>query len=376
VTTDAVKLAVTARLALRNVLRSKCDALRTLTHADGRVRGALAYYGAHTGRWAGRGTQPQNWPKDEGASDTPESATDLDSLRPHLRRCVKGPLCAVDLSQIEARGLLWCAGDTDTLALYAAGDYDPYIPAAASIFKVPESEVTRAARAAGKVTVLACGYGGGYGAVEKMCRQKRVDPESMGTSVQAMVEGWRDQNPLVAGVRTGRQWEDPEGVKPPVEIRKGGLWRACRYAFEAVASGREAERHVAGGKARYLSHPDGVLLELPSQRPILYRGVRERPKADDPESMEWCYQHPKGERTIWHGILVENLVQAMCRDLLAQAMLRLDDAGFKIVLHVHDEVLVETDDLDEVTRIMEVVPPWAEGLPIAATGSYGSRWSK
>jgi len=376
---DQVRAGIEARLALRNVLKSKCDALRTLTGPDGRVRGALAYYGAHTGRWAGRGTQPQNWPKDEGGAATPEEATTLDELRPHLRRCVKGPLCAVDLSQIEARATLWLAGDTDTLALYAAGDYDPYIPAAAAVFKIPESEVTRVQRSAGKVVTLACSFAGGLRAVRRMCRAKRVDPAAMGTSETNMIEGWRDANPKIAGVRTGRVWEpdlgDPDQADLlPVQIRTGGLWRELEYAFKAVALGRDAERGVAGGKARYVRHPEGVTLELPNGRPILYRGARE--EADAKGRQQMVYDHPKGKRYATRSVLVENIAQSMCRDLLAEAMLRLDDAGFRIVLHVHDEVLVETEDLDEVVRLMEVVPPWAEGLPVAATGAKGERWSK
>jgi DNA polymerase len=369
--------AIEARLALRNVVRAKCEAIRDTVH-EARCRGTLVYYGAHTGRWSGRGPQPQNWPRaSEDASEDPESATTITELRPHLRRCVHSPrgLVACDLSQIEARALLWFAGDEAGLQMYRDGD-DPYVSVAASIYGTESDAVTPAQRNTGKHASLGCGYGGGVKALQNTVRKFRATLDLPAIDV---VEGYRDRYPLVAGTRTGfAYWpdEDDSWGPDPVEERRGGLWRDLESAFCAVASERTARHDVAGGRAQYRRVEGGVELVLPSGRTMLYRDVRQEP--DEEGRTKWVYEHPRGKRTIWKGALCENAIQATCRDLLALAMLRLRDAGYTIVLHVHDEVIVEApaSEADRICDLMTELPPWASGLPVSASATTGRRWMK
>jgi len=379
------------------------------TSADGRLRGTLAYYGAHTGRWSARGAQLQNFPRateldapaalSVGASyvaraaglgdgdeepDTPE----ITAIRGQLRSCVRASrgsyLASADFAQIEARGLLWLACDEEGLRPYREGA-DPYKPAAARIYACASGDVTREQRQTGKLSVLACSYGGGAGALRRIAGKQRIDLASLrGVTPQEIVEGFRDAYPLLAGARTGAFFEAEEGDEgyeagvEPIAERRGGLWRELRRAFVAAAAGSLGS--VPAGRGAYRYDAGDVVLTLPSGRHLRYRDVRQEPDPRDPKRRRWTFAAPgRGRVGVWHGLLAENLCQATCRDLLAEALLRVDAAGYEIVLHVHDEIVCEVPrerDLEQLLTLVRVVPTWAVGWPIDVSGAVGVAWSK
>lgn len=421
----AARAVLAGRATVANVVRGKVEALTKRTCPDGRYRGALAYYGAQaTGRWAGRGAQLQNFTRG-GDAPEPEAATEIAHLQRALRNVVRAPLqrsrsgaltrgslITVDFSQVEARGLLWLAGDEESLDVYRQGR-DPYLRMAARTFGVDEAELVAAyeagdteakqRRSIGKVQVLALGYGGGYGSLKRYW----ADIEAAGLAVPQVVEAWRDAHPLVAGVRTGGVFQVPERDETPaypVQVRRGGLWRELFSALkeahgtlgvppgELYVTHEGDEAHSVAFHAATVNGRRDVLCVLPSGRELRYRNVRyeDRPNkfSEDPDATKrsLVYDHANGVRDLYPGILAENVTQATCRDLLAEGLVRLEAAGFRVVLHVHDEVVVEVPHpadsdaarkaLAEVTQILETVPEWAAGFPIAAEGCLDERWAK
>lgn len=371
------------RLRLSTALiagRKHQAALDTLV-AD-RVRGVLRYHGAHTGRWAGSGFQPQNLPREaptiidpdaikvdeelgvpvephyvrahsrtRGRVERGEDVTSTD-IKALVRSDISGPLIVVDYTAIEGRVLAWLAGEEWALEAYRGGR-DIYVETAA--------KAGLSSRQEGKVATLALGYGGGVGALRAFAGDSLGDDEAL----QRIVTAWRAASP--ATVRFWRRLED------------------------------QAKRRIG----RYSADGPDTHLNLPSGRRMVYRGTRveQRPARWDPDQTieELTYIDPVSQQRLgtYGGRLTENLVQATARDILAQAMLELDDAGYQIVGHVHDEVIIEplpregawcdaegwpTDlgqrRLDEVREIMETVPPWAQGLPLAAHGDIVTRYRK
>ena len=392
-----------ARLRLARVSTGKLRAIKDRLCPDGRLRGMFAYYGAHTGRWAGRGVQPQNLPRPaeavtEAVADRLASgesvsrvADDLGLEVPVLigsllRSCLvasDGPagerpyLARVDLSAIEARGLLWLADDRENLDAHVRG-VDPYKSLASTIYNVDYGAVTKAQRQAGKVGTLSSGFSGGSGAVARMAAKLGIDLEAAGTNASAVVEAWRAQHPRVAGFAvSGRTWTDADGQ--PRLVRRGGLWRelekAARLAVtEAVASPDDAV-------VRYFLDGRDLICLLPSGRPIVYRNARVEDMERGGKVRETLvYDSPdRGPKSLYGGLLAENCTQAVCRDVLAEGLLRCEAAGFPVVMHVHDEVVCEVADpaqLADVIRLMEVSPAWAPDWPIKAAGEVGRRYGK
>lgn len=385
---EDVRTVLEARLAVARVTGGKAAALQRRVCADGRLRGSLVYWGAHTGRWTGRGFQPQNLPRpvkglpvDAWAPDAPALAEELDvPLADVLGSMLRGVLVApdgwqlaiVDYASVEARGLLWLAGDEDGLEVYRRGE-DPYIRAAAGIFEIPEAEVTSTQRQAGKVAVLACGYQGGVGAFARMAGAYGLD--TSGLDVQGIVDAWRDQYPLVAGRRKGR-WETPDGRW--VTTRKGGLWQDVRGAAWAVTRGAPP---MVVGRCEWSLVDGHLVCTLPSGRPLVYRDARveEVDSAWGGRVQGLTYAGPRGRTSTYGGKLVENLTQAVCRDLLADALVRLEAQGVRVVMHVHDEIIAEVqgpEGLRAVEAAMLAAPAWAAGFPIGVEGHLAARYGK
>ena len=398
-----------ARLRVARVSAGKLAAIDDRVCADGRLRGMFSYYGAHTGRWAGRGVQLQNLPRPHDtvtpaaadiaagqglavAMDTiravyGDKAADLDEPRligSLIRSClVASPgkwLCYVDYSAIEARGLLWLAEDEAGLDVYRTGG-DPYKVLAAAIYGVDLGAVTKPQRQAGKVGVLACGFGGGPKAVARMALKGGIDLAAANTTPAAVVEAWRAKHPHVAG------WPVPDGyggVKTRVDedgeprvVRRGGLWK------DLERDAKIALNEPTSPYGQTYFHRDGpdLICTLPSGRPIVYRKAqRELVERNGESRMALTYADPRfGRKVLYGGLSAENATQALCRDLLAAAMLRLEARGFPVVGHVHDEVIVEINDpaqKAEVEAIMLDSPPWAAGLPLAVEGVVNRRYGK
>ena len=344
----------------------KYAAMENAVCLDGRARGLLQFYGANrTGRFAGRLIQVQNLPRNNlpdlgqarglvksGDHETIEVLYDSvplvlsDLIRTAF---IPKPGCqfiVADFSAIEARVIAWLAGESWRNAVFA--DHGKIYEASASqMFGVPIEEITKDSplRQKGKIAELALGYGGSVGALKAMGALEMGLAEE---ELQPLVNAWRTANPNIV-----RLW-----------------WEVDKAASLAVRE--RTTTHCYGLCFEFRS---GMLfITLPSGRRLAYV----KPKIGlnrfgrDAVTYEGIGNTKKWERIETYGPkLVENIVQAISRDILCDAMRRLDDAGLSIVMHVHDEVVIEADDgvlLDEVCQIMSITPPWAKGLILRADG--------
>jgi DNA polymerase len=313
-----------------------------------RAKGILQYWGAgNTGRWAGRRIQPQNMPR--GSVKVTDSLIetaltgDLDWLQSLygddvqgiigslLRACIIGDLAVADYSAIEARVLAWLAGEKWVLDEFR-GDGKIYEATAAQMYGVPKHAVTKEQRQTGKGATLGAGYAGGAGAVMAF----GIAPEI----AQQVVTDWRAANPAIV-----RYWAALESAAHDALRHPGNIFRV--------------------GPVAYRADDFGLLCRLPSGRRIAYPGAKL--VGGNVES---------GSRRIWKGIWVENLVQAVARDLLADALMRCEAAGLTVVLHVHDEIVIDGPGYDTLIQIMSTPPKWAEGLPLRAEGYRADRYRK
>ena len=329
---------------------------------DGRVRGLFQFYGANrTGRWAGRLVQVQNLPRN--------SLPDLDLARQLLRdgrfedlemlygnvpdvlsqlirtAFVASPGCRLlvcDFSAIEARVIAWLAGEQWRLDVFQ--DHGKIYEASASrMFGVPMEKITKGSelRQKGKIAELALGYQGGVGALKSMGALEMGLKEE---ELPDLVNSWRVANPNIV-----QFWWDVEAA-----------------AIKALKNGEPV--HLQHGLA-FIPESNILFLRLPSGRRLAY--VRPRLEIDDRFDKECITYESNGTREkTYGGKLVENIVQAVARDCLAEALLRLDDAGYKIVAHVHDEIIADQahGSIEEMEEIMSQPIEWAPGLPLAADG--------
>lgn len=384
VATGRIHPLVQARAALASVAPGKLAAALQFANADGRVRDSHLYYGAHTGRWSSKGIQLHNLPRvsfekactgryadwamqdyiealaDYALAGGEVSAREVSGL---LRSVlVASPGCelqVLDYSGIESRATAWAAGDEAALQVFAAYDGgtgpDPYCVAATGIFGYPVNKTEDPEeRGLGKIAELGLGYQMGAPKFAATCAKAGVDLAKMGLSAERVVASWRKLRRAVVQ-----------------------LWYACQRAFVRAAEGR---RSVVGPWVYDSMGERDVVCVLPSGRPIVYRDVHVRHGDRGPSC---SYQGRKKWREhVYGGKLVENAVQATCRDLLAQALVRLEHDGLSPVLHVHDEAVCQNaasasaEALAEMRRIMSDAPEWAEGIPLAFDGFKGRRYRK
>ena len=265
-------------------------------------------------------------------------------------------LVVSDLSNIEGRGLAWLAGEEWKLQAFRDFDAgtgpDPYKVAAAGIFSVSVGAVSKEQRGVGKIAELMLGYGAGHVKYAEACEKAGVDLVAVGVDAEDVVRSWRKAR---AHVPT--------------------LWRDCEQAFAAAAQGKRAH----AGPWTYEPHGDDVWCVLPSGRPIVYAEAR---AAREQRGWDLSYQGHLFRDHVYGGLLVENAVQATCRDFLADALVRCEKDGLRPQLHVHDEVVCGVDDAlaDEGLRCMREImsdpPDWAEGMPIVLEGFKGKRYRK
>lgn len=318
---------------------------------DDRMRGCFRFFGAHTGRWSGQRVQPQNLPR--ATVDDPEAAildlkmglgADPHTLKALVRSMFIGPLTVVDYSAIEARVVAWLASEEWVLDAFRGGR-DIYVETAERM-STPSTPLTRFD---GKVAVLALGYNGGVNSLRAM------GAEGDDETLRRLVMVWRKANPRIV-----KFWE---------------------LLGDAVESGGKVGQHI-----KVTRRNDSMKIHLPSGRAIHYHGVKwERYVVIDPKTQKkvfkegWRYSDPKrgGARIgTYGGRLTENVTQAIARDVLGEALVRLDEAGYPVVGHVHDEAIVEGTDLEEITRLMVQVPRWGRGLPLDAEGFICDRYRK
>ena len=355
------------RLLMAKTSVKKYEAIQRAICSDGRVHGLLQFYGANrTGRWAGRLVQVQNLPQNHipdlalarnliknGEFDQVEMLYDSTPgvLSELIRTAfIPKPGCrfiVADFSAIEARVLAWLSGEHWRLEAFAAGE-DIYCASASKMFGVPvvKHGVNGDLRQKGKIAELALGYGGSVGALTAM---GALDMGLQEDELQPLVNQWRNANPHIT-----KFWWDVDAaalktVREKADTQVGSVCFSCRSGILVVTL-------PSGRKLSYIKpriQPNGF-----GRDGITYEGVG--------ESKKWLRIETYGPK------LTENIVQATARDLLALAMLRLRNAGFEIVMHIHDEAVVEVPDgvssVDEICRIMSEAPDWAAGLPLRADG--------
>lgn len=388
---DDVARVLTARLMSSGIAGRKLRRALEWQSTDGRIRDTLAYHAAHTGRWTGRGFQPQNLPRipdklDENAAVTAVLARDTSALErvaadagvrveealgACLRPCIIAPpdllLAAVDYKQIEARALLWLAGDEQGLDVFRKG-IDVYSEEAAHLFGVSIGAITRSQRQFGKAMTLGAGYGMGGARFSTYGESYGIDWSSSKFTPGEVIEAWRDRHPLVAGRRTGETYGGHV-------LRRGGLWRDVEVAARRALEGQGP---ALAGRCQWANASGSLVCTLPSGRKIFYREARVESVTTPWGAKSGITYAQRGKRTkTWGGKLVENIVQATCRDLLADALVRLESAGLPVVLHVHDEVVCEVsarEALAQIEAITRAGPPWAHGLPIDVEGYVARRY--
>lgn len=407
---DVVELLTRADLSpnVRRVLTLRQEAAKASTaklapmlHVageDDRLRGLFQYHGAATGRWAGRKVQPHNLPRDVPPTDTVERILEHVRNGEHdriylvygspmtaLSRCLRGffvpasgkVLVGGDYSAIEGRGTAWLAGEEWKLKAFRAADAGAgpgiYELTAGKILGIPPAQVDSKQRQAyGKVPELALGYQGGVGAFQTMATTYGV--QITDEEADKIKNAWRKEHP-----RTRATWYELQdaaisAVRSPGDTFEAGH-PARRVKFKKVGSFLWCL--LPSGRA--LCYPYPKLLPGRYGDQLTYMAV---PSPDDKKKGKII--HDPGNAPNWArvgtygGSLLENVVQAVCRDLLAEAMLRLDAAGFSVVLHVHDEIVCEegADRSVDMSRIMNEVPVWAKDFPVSvkceATTRYGT----
>lgn len=366
---EDVKRVITLKNWLGKTSIKKYLAMKKAVCHDGRVRGMLQFYGANrTGRWAGRVVQLHNLPQNhledldgdrklvmEGDYDTLsmlyENPADVLSqlIRTAFVAGYNKRFIVADFSAIEARVIAWLADEKWRMEVFAKGG-DIYCASASQMFKVPvvKHGVNGHLRQKGKVAELACGYGGGVNALRAFGADKMGMTES---EMTATIKQWRESSPHICQL-----WRDIETcAKKAIRHKSTVEYKKCiRFVYQSKM----------------------LFIYLPSGRPIVY--VKPRIKYEDDFGKESLVYDGVGDSSTmcevytWGGKLVENIVQAIARDCLAVAMLKIYRAGYKIVMHVHDEVILEepygVGTLEKVCSIMGSPISWAPGLVLRADG--------
>lgn len=351
----------------------KYDAMKNVKGKDNRARGLIQFYGANrTGRYSGRLIQVQNLRRNnlkdlelarslvknkdyETMEILYESQSDVLS---QLIRTAFIPkegtrFIISDFSAIEARVLAWLSGEKWVLDAFENGE-DIYCRTASRMFGVPVEKhgVNGHLRQKGKIATLACGYQGALGAL------KAMGGIEMGLSedeLQSIVDSWREANPNIVSL----WWDIDSVVKRVVKTRSKEEYKKLVISYEKGILFIElpSKRRLAYPKAK-------IGINRFGGESIVYQGIVVGNKWDKIES--------------YGGKFVENIVQAIARDILAEAMMRLEKKGFNIVMHIHDEVVIESDSssVEEINEIMSLVPSWAPGLILDADGFESEFYKK
>jgi len=348
---DTVRRVLELRQELALVAAKKYATAVASVCSDGRLRGNYRFFGAHTGRWSGSGVQLQNLPRAGFKYEVDQTMAILDlkagqgatsqELKALVRALFVGPFTVVDYSSIEARVIAWLAGEKWALDAFADGR-DIYVETA--------ERMGGLTRAQGKVAVLALGYQGGTNSLRAMGAEGDDD------ELQKLVTQWRRANQKIMG-----------------------LWSKVQDSI--------SEHGPVGRYLRTSGRGQTLYMHLPSGRAITYHGVRwERYRVQDPKTGRmivkegWRYDNPErpGARIgTYGGRMSENITQAVARDIMAEAIVRLQEHGYVVVGHVHDEAIVQGNhDVAEIVKIMTESPTWATDMPINGEGFTCERYRK
>lgn len=379
---DDVREVLNIRQSLSKTSTKKLLAMLGAVCPDGRVKDLLMYHGASTGRWSGKNIQIQNFPR--------RKVDDLEKKMRHLATgnlaliqmcygdpmdlissCLRGMIVAApgnilyvaDYAAIEARGVCWLAGQESTLKLFRDGR-DVYRKMASNIYtkhidKVDGGEKDGPERQLGKQAVLGCGYQMGPPKFLLTCQKYKMAVDL--PLAERAVQTFRETNPSVVQM----WWDQERAAKLAIKTKKlvkcGKItWGVVKgFLYCKLPSGRCLA--YASPKIEMGMTPWGEMREQ-----ISYLGINDK--------NQWVRIRTYG------GKLVENITQAVCRDIMAEAMLRLKAAGYKVLFTVHDEIVCETPEdfgsLEEFIALLTAVPAWAEGFPIKAEGWAERRYRK
>ena len=374
---DNVRRMLQIRKNLGKTSTAKYQAMLEAVCGDNRLRGILQFYGANrTGRWAGRIVQVHNLPQnkipdidyarelasEERFEDMEDLFGDLPFVFSQLIRTAfvasEGNVFMVsDFSAIEARVIAWLAGEEWRLQVFREGG-DIYCASASQMFHLPVEKhgVNSHLRQKGKVAELALGYQGGFGAMKRMDTTGSIPDED----IPMIIHNWRAASPRICK-----------------------LWTVMEQAVKTCI---KEKRSIKIQQGIIFSYSDGILfIQLPSGRKIAYWDARVETLSDGKEHITYAGvdQETKrwGRQETYGGKLVENVVQAVARDCLAHAMLKVAEAGYRIVCHVHDEIIVDvpetdTEAFEKINRIMGEPAEWAKGLPLRGDGYKTKHYKK
>jgi hypothetical protein len=371
-----VRRVLELRLAGAHISAIKFKAMLNWAGNDGRIRGALKYHAAATGRWASYGTQLQNIKKPPKDLDLAEAIKLISAgSYAEMKKRYDNPLRVVgesaraalvaapghryvgaDFSGIESRVLAFLAGEQTKLDMWAkfdqtgAAEDEPYFLFGKS-YGFPDD----AARSPGKTSDLAFGYMGGIGAWRKFAGDEMPDEQ-----VDRIKRAWRNAHPETVKLWTALDTCARRAVANPNTVQRVNQHLAFRFDGTFLHLKLPSGRKVAYPFARLDVNPHGEMV-------VHFK-----------DSTKGAFLDCRGGWGAWPGLWIENAVQAVARDLLVEAMQRLEAAGYSVVITVHDEIVCEMPEgvgsKDEFLAIMTQVPAWAEGLPIAAKGRNGPRY--
>lgn len=365
---ENVKRVLELRTLMAKTSIKKYQAMESARCDDGRVRGLLQFYGANrTGRWAGRLVQVQNLPQNHlpdldyarslvRNGNFEELEFLFDSVPDTLSQLIRtafipsegNRFIVADFSAIEARVIAWYAGEKWRLDVFKTHG-KIYEASASQMFHIPIEEIKKGSdlRQKGKIAELALGYGGSVGAIKSMDKSNSIPEEEL----SGLVRSWRNANPNI----TKFWWDVDKAAKKAINER---TTVTMQYGL------------------KFIYNPGVLFIELPSGRRLSYV----RPKIEEGSygsdiisyegmeqtSKQWTRQETYGPK------LVENIVQATARDCLAEALFNVDKAGYKTVMHIHDEIVmdvpIEFGSVEEVNNIFGQEIIWAPGLPLKADG--------
>lgn len=355
------------RLLMAKTSVKKYEAVIRSVCSDNRVHGMMRFCGANrTGRWSGNILQPQNLPqnhlpdltlardivKDGDFEMLDMMFGNVPNVLSELIRTVLIPkpnhrFIVADFSAIEARVLAWIAGEQWRIDTFKNGG-DIYCASASKMFKVPVEKhgVNGELRQKGKISELACGYGGSVGALKNM---GAVEMGVQENELQGLINDWRNANPHIV-----RFW-----------------YEVGNAAMKAI----KEKTTVPLGKLVFAYERGILFIRLPSGRRLSYIKPRIGTNRFGGDSITYMGINPakKWDRLeTFGGKLTENIVQGTARDLLANALINAANAGYDTVFHVHDEIICEVPNgygsVDELCKLMCIKPEWADGLPLNADG--------
>jgi DNA polymerase len=403
------------RLRLKALRITSAKVTRALARAgvDSRIRDLHSYSQAHTRRWSSSGVQIHNLPRPRREIDikatidliesnqTNDIAKLYDAIKAALpapdegqtkitvddvcsaliRPCITAKpgyvLIPCDFSTVEARGAALIADERKLLTAFREGR-DIYKEFAVSLYKVEYTAVTDLMRQVCKVILLGCQYGLGPDKFRVYAASNGVDLVKAGVTADECIQLYRDTYTNIAGFR-------PDAMK---SFRTNGIWHKLDKAVkDCVATGQTKE----AGRCVFTMENKSLVCVLPSGGRIYYPDARIEDIVPPycytmglplvPKSTV-VYTSPHGPKSVYGGLLTENVVQAICRDLLAYAILRCEESGLNVVLHVHDEIVIEVEEANAeralriIVEIMSDPPEWLADFPLACEAFVTPRFTK